>query len=63
MSSKTKHMYAIELTTEEHFKLGEILYKLKNAMLIPDNTNLGMFMKEAFYRGVDDYQEDLNNLK
>ena len=56
-------MYAIELTTEEHFKLGEILYKLKNAMLIPDNTNLGMFMKEAFYRGVDDYQEDLNNLK
>jgi len=56
-------MYAIELNNEEHFKLGEILNELKNAMLIPSNTNLGMFMKEAFYRGVDDYQEDLNNLK
>jgi len=63
MSTKTKHMYAIELTTEEHFRLGEILTELKDALLIPDNTNLGMFMKEAFYRGIDDYQEDLNNLK
>ena len=56
-------MYAIELTTEEHFRLGEILSELKDALLIPDNTNLGMFMKEAFYRGIDDYQKDLNNLK
>lgn len=60
MTAKTKHMYAIELTSEELYELGDLMVELRNAGLIPGNINLGIFMKDAFNRGISSYKADLS---
>lgn len=60
MSSETKHYYAIEMTNDQRLEVSELLVELRDNGILPGNTNLGMFMKDAFYRGLNEYRKDLN---
>lgn len=59
MSDKTKHLYAIELNSEQLLEIVDLYTKLKEDGVIPSNLNLGSFMKDAFYRGFYEYKKDI----
>ena len=59
MSSETKHMYVTELTNSQVLEISAIHIQLRDEGLLPYNSNLGMFMKDIFYRGLNEYRKDL----
>jgi hypothetical protein len=60
MSSETKHIYAIEMTNAQRLEMAELHTQLREDGVLPINSNLGMFMKDAFYRGLNEYRKDLH---
>lgn len=60
MSSQTKHMYAIELTTDQVFEISELHVQLREQGILPSNSNLGMFMHSALYRGLAEFRKKLD---
>ena len=60
MSSDAKHIYAIEMTNAQRLELAELHVELREEGILPKNSNLGMFMKDALYRGLNEYRKDLN---
>lgn len=62
MSAKTKHIYAIELTDEQVLEVAELHVQLRELGDLPENSNLGMFMRNIFYRGFNEYKKELVRL-
>ena len=59
MTEQTKQCYAIELTNTQCLEVKELLRELKEAGLLFDKENLGMFMTQCFYRGLTEYKKDV----
>jgi len=60
MTDQTKHLYGIELTCAQRLEVSELLHELKEAGLLMDKENTGMFMAQCFYRGFTEYKKDLS---
>jgi hypothetical protein len=61
MSDQTKHIYALELTNTQRLEVAELMNQLKEAGLLMDKENMGMFMTTCFYRGFMEYKKDLKH--
>ena len=59
MSNQTKHLYGLELTDTQCSEVSELMHHLKEAGLLMDKENIGMFMTTCFYRGLMEYKKDL----
>lgn len=59
MESDTKHIYAIEITNAERLEIAELHVRLRDEGVLPPNSNVGMFMRQAFYRGLNEYWKDV----
>jgi hypothetical protein len=59
MSNQTKHIYSLELTNEQCLEVAELIKNLKEAGLLMDKENMGMFITTCFYRGFMEYTKDL----
>ena len=59
MSEPVKHMYGLELTDAQRLEVSELMSNLKEAGLLTDKENTGMFMTQCFYRGFSEYTKDL----
>jgi hypothetical protein len=59
MSDQTKHLYGLELTDEQCLEVSDLMTHLKEAGLLMDKENMGMFMTTCFYRGLMEYKKDL----
>ncbi len=59
LNQATRHFYSIELTNAERLDASALMDALRDAGLVPVNTNLGHFIKECFARGLNDYRKDL----
>jgi len=60
MTDQSKHLYGIELTSTQRLEVSELLHELKEAGLLMDKENMGMFMAQCFYRGFTEYKKDLS---
>jgi hypothetical protein len=49
----------VELTNAERLDASALMDSLRDAGVVPMNTNLGQFIKECFARGLNDYRKDL----
>jgi hypothetical protein len=61
MSDQSKHFYGLELTSTQYEEVAELVKALKEAGLLMDKENMGMFMATCFYRGLTDYRKDLKS--
>jgi hypothetical protein len=59
MSDQAKHLYGLELTNEQCLEVSDLITDLKEAGLLMDKENMGMFMTTCFYRGLMEYKKDL----
>ena len=60
MTDQTKQLYGLELTSTQRLEVSELLHELKEAGLLMDKENMGMFMAQCFYRGFTEYKKDLS---
>ena len=61
MTDQSKQTYCLELTSEQRLEVTELMNHLKEAGLLMDRENMGMFMTTCFYRGFIEYKKDLKN--
>jgi hypothetical protein len=59
MSPQAKQTYGLELTSDQRLEVTELMTDLKEAGLLMDKENMGMFMTTCFYRGFMEYRKDL----
>ena len=59
MSTQIKQIYGLELTSDQRLEIAELMADLKEAGLLMDKENMGMFMTTCFYRGCIEYRKDL----
>ena len=59
LNQAARYFYSIELSNSERLEVSALMDSLRDANLLPQNTNLGHFMKECFARGLNDYRKDL----
>jgi hypothetical protein len=59
MTEQTKQYYGLELTDAQRLEVSDLLQELKEAGLLMDQENMGMFMATCFYRGFNEYKKDL----
>jgi hypothetical protein len=59
MSDQAKQLYGLELTNIQCSEVSELMEHLKEAGLLMDKENMGMFMTTCFYRGLMEYKKDL----
>lgn len=60
MSLQAKQTYGLELTSDQCLEVAELMADLKEAGLLMDKENMGMFMTTCFYRGFMEYRKDLS---
>ena len=60
MSTQIKQIYGLELTSDQRLEIAELMADLKEAGLLMDKENMGMFMTTCFYRGFMEYRKDLS---
>ena len=60
MSDQAKQTYGLELTSDQRLEVAELMADLKEAGLLMDKENMGMFMTTCFYRGFMEYRKDLS---
>lgn len=60
MSDQAKQTYGLELTSGQRLEVAELMADLKEAGLLMDKENMGMFMTTCFYRGFMEYRKDLS---
>lgn len=61
MSNESKHLFGLELTVSQCAEVSELIEDLKEAGLLMDKENMGMFMTTCFYRGLTEYKKDLKH--
>jgi len=61
MSNQETHLYGLELTDSQCLEVSDLLANLKEAGLLMDKENMGMFMTTCFYRGLMEYKKDLKH--
>jgi hypothetical protein len=59
MSNQAKQTYCLELTNDQCLEVTELMEHLREAGLLMDKENMGMFMATCFYRGLMEYRKDL----
>lgn len=59
LNQAARHFFSIELANSERLETSALMDSLRDAGLVPANTNLGHFIKECFARGLNDYRKDL----
>ena len=52
-------MYGLELTDSQCLEVTDLMNCLKEAGLLMDKENMGMFMTQCFYRGLMEYKKDV----
>lgn len=55
----TRYFQPIEMTNAERLEVSVLMDGLKDAHLLPENTNLGQFVAECYARGKNEYMKDL----
>ena len=61
MTDQSKQTYCLELTSVQRLEVTELMNHLKEAGLLMDRENMGMFMTTCFYRGFMEYKKDLKH--
>lgn len=61
MTDQSKQTYCLELTGVQRLEVTELMNHLKEAGLLMDRENMGMFMTTCFYRGFMEYKKDLKH--
>ena len=61
MTDQAKQTYCLELTSAQCLEVTELMNHLKEAGLLMDRENMGMFMTTCFYRGFMEYKKDLKH--
>lgn len=56
---QTKYIYSMEFSNVQRLEVSELHMSLKEAGLLPTNSNMGMFMRDIFYRGFNEYRKEL----
>lgn len=59
LNKATRHFFSIEMTNEERLEAASLMDAVREDGLLPANTNLGLFIKTCFYRGLNEYRKDL----
>lgn len=59
MTEQKKRLYGLELTDAQCLEVSELMADLKEAGLLMDKENMGMFMTQCFYRGFMEYKKDV----
>jgi len=59
MESETKYIYSMEFSNAQRLEVSELHMALKEAGLRASNSNIGMFMRDIFYRGFNEYRKEL----
>lgn len=59
MTEQKKRLYGLELTDSQCLEVSELMVDLKEAGLLMDKENMGMFMTQCFYRGFMEYKKDM----
>ena len=61
MTDQEKQTYGLELTSAQRLEVTNLMSHLKEAGLLMDRENMGMFMTTCFYRGFMEYAKDLKH--
>lgn len=61
MTGHQEQIYGIKLTSEQILEVSELFQELKEAGLLLDKENMGMFMAQCFYRGFTEYKKDVSD--
>lgn len=59
LNKATRHFFSIEMTNEERLEAASLMDAVRDVGLVPANTNLGRFIKDCFYRGLNEYRKEL----
>lgn len=59
LNKATRHFFNIEMTNEERLETAALMDAVRDIGLIPVDSNLGRFIKDCFYRGLNEYRKDL----
>lgn len=59
LDQATRHFYSVELSNAERLETSAMLDSLRDNGIVTKNMNLGQFVKECFWRGLNDYRKDL----
>jgi hypothetical protein len=54
-----RHYHPIELTNTQRLETSAMMDQLRDAGILPPNTNLGRFIADCYYRGLNEYRKDL----
>jgi hypothetical protein len=58
-NNTTRHYHPVELTNEERLQASELMTSLKDAGMLNERENLGQFVTDCFFRGLNEYRKDL----
>jgi hypothetical protein len=58
-NNTTKHYHPVELTNAQRLEASELMTALKDADLIDGRKNLGQFVTDCFFRGLNEYRKEL----
>jgi hypothetical protein len=47
------------MTNEERLETAALMDSVREHGLVPANTNLGLFIRDCFYRGLNEYRKDM----
>ena len=59
LNKAVRHFFSIEMTNEERLETAALMDSVREHGLVPANTNLGLFIRDCFYRGLNEYRKDL----
>jgi hypothetical protein len=59
LNKGTRHFFSIEMTNEDRLEAAALMDSMRDTGLVSANTNLGRFIKDCFYRGLNEYRKDL----
>lgn len=58
-NSSARHYHPVELSNEQRLETSELMITLKDAGILDDKKNLGQFVNDCFFRGLNDYRKEL----
>lgn len=58
-NSTVKHYHPVELTNEQRLEASELMTALKDAGFVDGRENLGQFVTNCFFRGLNEYRKEL----
>jgi hypothetical protein len=58
-TKNVRHYHPIELTNNQRLEAASMMDQLRDANLLPNNINLGRFITDCYFRGLNEYRKEL----